>query len=366
MLPRFKYMLSYTPLSDRESQAMRGVAMVCIMLHNILYKLLKVSVNEFYFEYNRVELFTNSIEAHPQYVAADALSFLGWYGVAVFMFLSGYGLVRKYEYTDRPLPIVPFVANRWLKLFKMIILPMIIFIGVRWGFESISYLLHDIACPQLTLLGNILTPYPHMLSIYWFFGITFQLYIFYRLLVYRCSTTWIVLLNVLGFVLFTWVWLYEDLQTLAVVRLNCVGWILPLTLGVLFARYDFSYIFSKRWVMIAVVLLSGVVLTAMNYNPYVWYFSPIVAIIASLFLAKLWQWQWWKVGILSSSIFVIHPIVRYLIIMNPKVLDFFGYNPASPHTINSIVITAIYAVIVFCVAMLYKRLYDYLFERKVR
>ena len=74
---------------------MRGVAILCIMFHNFLHLTLPTIENEFSFSELRTDTFVSSLSAQPAWALADVMSFLGWYGVAVFIFLSGYGLVRK-------------------------------------------------------------------------------------------------------------------------------------------------------------------------------------------------------------------------------------------------------------------------------
>ena len=84
-------------LTRRECSAMRGIAILAIMLHNYCHFIGRiVKENEYqYLEQNNTRLWqvlTNPDELLPVHL----LSYFGHYGVPVFLFLSGFGLVMKY------------------------------------------------------------------------------------------------------------------------------------------------------------------------------------------------------------------------------------------------------------------------------
>ena len=91
-------------LTKAECSAMRGIAILAIMLHNFCHFNGKiVQENEYQFiDFNNDRLWqvlSNPTELLPVHL----LSYFGHYGVPVFLFLSGFGLVRKYE-TSPSLP----------------------------------------------------------------------------------------------------------------------------------------------------------------------------------------------------------------------------------------------------------------------
>ena len=350
-----------TPISGSESQAMRGVAILCIMLHNFLHLTLPTVENEFSFSHSRVEVFINSISQSPTWALADAMSFLGWYGVAVFIFLSGYGLVRKYEKENTELPIWPFIKNRWLKLVKLMLIPMLIF-AIVWSLIKGKVFPIELLLQQLALIGNIAFPQSITPGVYWFFGLIFQLYIVYRLFIYRRSNYLILSANVIALVVYIVMDMFCNDATIAATRHNCIGWILPFSLGAVFARYDFSTLFARKWILLLVVITSGAALTLMNYNATLLYFSPIVAIIASISLAKLWRGGVW-LGALSSFLFTMHPIVRY-IVLTDGIKSIFGFNGNMPYSLNIFPLLTIYVALSIATAMLYKYLYTRLLDHK--
>lgn len=351
-----------TPISGDESQSMRGIAILCIMFHNFLHLILPTVENEFSYDATRIEAFTHSLAQQPAWAMADIMSFLGWYGVAVFIFLSGYGLVRKFECGQQgKLNTWQFIKNRWVKVFKLMLIPMLIFAAVWSLFNGKLFYIEKLLM-QLALIGNIGFPTTIQPGVYWFFGLIFELYIFYRLCIYRRSMTWIIATNIIAFAIFVGLWLFSNVDVMSAVRHNFIGWVLPFTLGAVCARYDISRLFQNRWINIAIVASSGIVLTLMNYNPYLWYISPVVAIIAAIALVKLWRGGQW-LGVISSSLFAIHPIVRYIAIQ-PQVKSLFGINDSNPYSIEIIPLLAIFIALSILLATLYTHLHRKLFARK--
>ncbi len=81
-----------------ESSALRGVAILGIILHNYCHWLPNtVKENEYTFSGENVRQFIGCFLSFDQFLFIQILSFLGHYGVPVFLFVSGYGLARKYE-----------------------------------------------------------------------------------------------------------------------------------------------------------------------------------------------------------------------------------------------------------------------------
>jgi len=85
-------------LSRQTCNALRGLAIIGIFLHNYCHWLGPiVKENEYqYFQHN-VDWLTQVMGNPDLNLPIHLLSFFGHYGVPVFLFLSAYGLVMKYE-----------------------------------------------------------------------------------------------------------------------------------------------------------------------------------------------------------------------------------------------------------------------------
>ena len=88
-------------ISKLESQALRGIAILGIILHNYCHFLGQaVKENEYKFDATRPVQFWDKLVSLDSDLFIHIFSFLGHYGVPIFLFISGYGLVKKYERGD--------------------------------------------------------------------------------------------------------------------------------------------------------------------------------------------------------------------------------------------------------------------------
>ncbi len=317
-------------LSRNECSAMRGIAILAIMLHNYCHFIGKiVKENEYQFHgYNNDNLWY--VMTHPdEFLPLHLLSYFGHYGVPVFLFLSGFGLVRKYESSTDSHKALPFVRYHYLKLFRMLIVGFVFFTMVdmvtpgRFPFHWYNVL------AQLLMYINVL-PEPEKIiwpGIYWFFGLMMELYIVYRLFLYRQKNVYVVLLIVGCWLL--QVFCDPDGETLNRLRYNCIGGMLPFGLGIILARVyseesggllrvKSHFTRSKVGVWFLLLILSVVLTFLMCFNFQAWLWIPVFIILGTIALVKLMPESVLKVfvwfGAISAAMFVTHPIVRKIFI----------------------------------------------------
>ena len=227
---------------------MRGIAILAIMLHNYCHYVKGiVKENEYQFFDKRIDGLWEALIHPDEFLPMHLLSFFGHYGVPVFLFLSGYGLVRKYENESRgqshdsgenratsPLDSFSFLRYHYLKLLRMLIVGFVLFIMVDAVTPGRFPFHWDNVIAQLLMYINVL-PEPDKIiwpGIYWFFGLMMQLYIVYRLLLYRRSSWYVVTLIAVCWLL--QVFCDPDGDTLNRLRYNFIGGMLPFGLGVVF------------------------------------------------------------------------------------------------------------------------------------
>lgn len=309
-------------LSRSECSAMRGIAIMAIMLHNYCHFIGRiVKENEYlYLERNNERLW-HVLSNPDELLPVHLLSYFGHYGVPVFLFLSGFGLVLKYEGKCSDDASAPrFLRYHYLKLLRMLIVGFTLFLMVdavtpgRFAFHWGNVL------AQLLMYINVL-PEPDKIiwpGIYWFFGLMIELYIVYRLLLWRRSS-WIVA----GLVVVCWLlqaYCYPEGETLNRLRYNFIGGMLPFGAGILFARYASQWGFwpSSRWLwgVIAVVSVGLTLLMSFSFQSWLW--IPLVVVIGTMAWVKLMPVCVQKVfvwlGAISAAMFVAHPIARKLFI----------------------------------------------------
>ena len=292
------------------------------MLHNYCHFLgFAVKENEYTFTAAKPQMLWDRLTALDHNLLIHLLSFFGHYGVPVFLFISGFGLVCKYEHsTPQRVRAVPFVAYHYMKLLRLMFLGYVAFAVVSYlhphGYHG--YTAGRVAA-QLLMYINILPDPDHIIKPgpYWFFGLMLQLYIVYRLLIYRQKTS-----NVLALIAICWVaqamFTPESDpggETLNRIRYNFVGGMLPFGAGVLYARHG-RELSTRAYLAVAVV--SAVAVFAGSYAFQSWLWVPLFVVTGAVATIRLVPEKALKplvwFGAISSALFVVHPITREIII----------------------------------------------------
>lgn len=340
-------MMNNTILSKAECAALRGLAILGIVLHNYCHWLgMAVKENEYQFHRNNCDGLLQAV-LHPDVnLPIHLLSFFGHYGVPVFLFLSGFGLVLKYEKKNSPQEsggggsVLSFLRTHFFKLFRMMIVGFVAFtlLDAFTPGRHHYQLLHVVA--QLGMFNNLL-PTPDKViwpGPYWFFGLMMQLYIVYRLVIYRRHWGVVVGLMVVC-------WLLQAFceptgEMLNRLRYNFVGGMLPFGLGVLMARFqpqimrrisplDNSQAAASNHVRYGLLLLIATALVfLLSFNYQTWYWVPVFVILASMALVKVLpaginralEWT----GAVSAAMFVCHPITRKIFIAPYRTTDLYA------------------------------------------
>lgn len=316
-------------LTRDECSAMRGIAILAIMLHNYCHFIGRiVQENEYQFFASNNDKLWQVLSNPDALLPVHLLSYFGHYGVPVFLFLSGYGLVMKYEksLTPNPSPIgeggygvFRFVRYHYLKLLRMLIVGFTLFLCVDAVTPGRFQFHWDNVIAQLLMYINVL-PTPDKIiwpGIYWFFGLMIELYIVYRLLLYR-QKSWIVI------ALIAVCWLLQvfcdpEGETLNRLRYNFIGGMLPFGVGILAGRYvEHLNIHLSRWAWGAILLGTTILIVIMGFHYQSWLWIPLLIIVGTIALVKVLPQQllalvtWF--GTISAAMFVVHPIARKLFI----------------------------------------------------
>lgn len=339
---------------------MRGLAITFIALHNFCHSIgASIQENESSFAKENVNDFFNQLGNFSNEWIYNLFSFLGWYGVPVFVFLTAFGLTKKYECNSSAhLKKGAFLYNNWLKLFTLF-LPAAIFLilhlCVTSAVEKSAFPTEGIlrVVFMMTFLNDpvfpLLPPYP---VIYWYLGLTLEFYFLYAFIVYKKPLKNLLILTaaaiLLQYAFLPGEWNGFKIGYLRWLRMNIIGWMVPFSFGIIFAR--------KREINtiagIAAIIMSLVLFFPTMWNPVSWQISLICAVIITILLSIIsnkipyWRNMWVLIGKLSPFIFVAHPLVRLFILY---------YLPPIDYPKASYIILYLFAVIV-C-AILYKQIW---------
>ena len=309
-------------LSRAECNVMRGFAITLIVIDNFTHLIKGVFLdNEYSYHWSCVLGFLNNLANPDKILPFNLLSFYCPYGVMLFIFLSGYGLVLKYEKGNgQNVTHKDFIVSHYNKMFSMQVKGMaLVLLFLSLHNAAYMYPSKDLLL-QMLLVGNL---NPHQ-SIepgpYWFFGMIVEMYIIYRLLIYKRKDSVMLALVVLSIVAMALVdpkgWKIQYM------RINCFLAILPFCLGVFAARHlDFkSWSVNRLWPCVGWFVLTFILLTACKFNFYSWLIMPIFVVTTAVTFVKLlcrWNlsnsiFSW--LGAMSGVLFVVHPAVREVLI----------------------------------------------------
>ena len=276
-------------LTRTECSAMRGLAIIGIFLHNYCHWLgFAVKENEYTFTMSKASNLMQALAQPDLNLPIHLVSFFGHYGVPVFLFLSAYGLVMKYEKRGALSPkqtnVVPFLKHHYVKLFKMMIVGFVAFTmvdAITPG--SHKYHVMDIL-GQMFMFNNMMPDPDHVIwpGPYWFFGLMMQLYIVYRLLLWRKGDV-----NALLLIAVCWAmqaFCDPEGDTLNRVRYNFMGGVLPFCAGLLYARHGKKLTHGVRMTL---MVISVVAVFFFSFNFQTWLWAPLFVCTASIGIVKL-------------------------------------------------------------------------------
>lgn len=229
----------------------------------------------------------------------------------------------------------------------------------RWG----SLVKHILSLSMLQNFGYpVLKITP---AVYWYFSLTFQLYIVFLLLRNHLQTLSLLLLSIVFFIASVCLDNTDYTGVISIYRHCFPGWFPLFAVGVFFAKQIIAgrlpkIPHSNAILEFLLTILLLVLIVLMNISYASWIFVPFMAlvmffimtklILRSDSLTKLFRW----IGIYSACIFVCHPIARMLI---------FTFNLHRFGLLHSLII---YISMSMILAFYYQKLYISLKTKYIR
>ena len=308
---------------------MKGIAILGIMLHNYCHWLKDIiRENEYTWQQWKCDKLLAVLQQPDEFLPMHLVSFFGHYGVPVFLFLSGFGLVMKYEKLQAKVSVWRFCRYNYLKLFRIFIVGFVFFTML----DAFTPGMHRYEASEvLAMLGMYANFFEHPSEVvwpgpYWYFSVTLQLYILYRLVFYQWRHWGVVVV----LIVICWLWqlsCHDDMETLERLRYNLVGGMLPFGMGVLLARFEpllMKHVkVTSGWRLMMGYLLMLILMvvfifffSVMSFDKWLW--IPALIVVGTIALVKLIPRQvmpyvlW--LGSISAAIFVAHPLVRKIFV----------------------------------------------------
>lgn len=269
----------------KNTAILKGLGILLIITHNYMHWLPQcVDENEYTFCGARVMQLCQYISQGGPHVLLNIISHYGHYGVAIFLFLSGYGLVKKYEQGNSGDGDSwwRFLWRHALKLWKLMVPAVALFVILQmatgtWN-RPYSRLL-----PVLGFYSNLQPHRDLLLGPWWWFGLMMQFYILWRLILYRRGK-WVLytLMSLCLIVQIGCAWIERGVldrtDTLTCyLHYNFPPSMLAFGLGVAHARYCLEWL--RRWWS---PLVGAFMVILGSFNAGIWCIAPVGAIMVAL------------------------------------------------------------------------------------
>ena len=325
-------------LTREQCNGLKGYAILLIMIHNYVDHIMGMGCNEMAYSQEATTDFITMVTTQPS--IWHFFSFTGWIGVALFLFVSGYGLARKYG--DGDIDKTSFIRRHVIKLWVLLAPVYILYVAVQYYWCSEPHNWQSIIA-QLTFTTNILSYGDNGFviepGVYWFFGAILQFYLLFLFI--RKWSAGKLMIALAGALALNYAFLYLTTDdTMWWFRQNCIGWCTPFLLGMIAAKS--LYTPSKSWLWVLLPTSLAALYLCMTIKAFI----PFTELCTVLFFGSLVLLMNLKpinvFGMISASIFVIHPFIRMIL-----------YQALGNSTLSISAMVAIYFVIVLAFSLLH-------------
>lgn len=251
--------MTITSLNKNDTSVLKGIAILCILAHNFLHWIdpLNCQENEFGFIQENVYHFLHSLCDYPMEFVNILMSYLGHYGVQIFIFISGYGLAHSYLKSSQRYG--SYLYDRFRKLYPLLIVGFLflffgtIIMSYRWltleEWKSMGY--------KFLLIHTLVPGEGESVSgPWWFFGLIAQLYLLFPLIfkvIQRFSVKGFVGICLFSYTIL-YLFLYTDIAPDAFfIMENFPGHLVEFSLGVLFALGVVKRV-HPLWLLLATII----------------------------------------------------------------------------------------------------------------
>lgn len=305
-----------TILTRQDTQRLRGLAIFLILVHNFCHIIPGfIPENEHLWSIEPILQYGQYVLHGGPHLILNLFSHFGFYGIAVFIFLSGYGLASKYDKVAR-LSFVAYLVKHARKLWRLLFVGILIYyIAFRFlGGAAPSW---DQIIKQALFLTTLLPVRPLIFGPWWWLSLIMQFYVVYYFFYHNRSLrsigvfTFFCLLLQFGVIFYCRHNLADEQSLLVYLYYNFPTLALPFSMGVYASRCGAPWLHSP-WLFLASLVL--VVLG--SFNVLMWSLGSVFACIALVQMGQFFGQvkglgiilSW--LGKVSAWAFVVHPIVR--------------------------------------------------------
>lgn len=183
-----RWVQTYKHLSIADTNILKGFAILLIGFHNFFNNIEFFSgfgINEFYFAKGQLHAWLAYLSYNPFEWFVGLLTFMGHYGVSAFVLISGYGLAMGFK--NKTIRLSQFYLSRLKKIYPTFFLGVVIAVIIALLFHR--YTTQSELWESVFWKLSLLSPFNSkmLFALYgpwWFFGLIFQLYALFPLLLF--------------------------------------------------------------------------------------------------------------------------------------------------------------------------------------
>ena len=298
----------------------KGVGILLIVLHNYFHNLPPlIGENEFVFHLAATDRFIAAMSDSPTEWVRAVFSYLGHYGVQLFIFLSAYGLTKRYASTS--LSYKQFLRTRFAKVYLSFVICVAVYVvlgllkSAYLPYEKVLY--WDSLLWKLLLISNVIPGQALMpVGPWWFMPFILQFYLVYPLLLMASLRFGVMFLLMLALASLAFEWAYHTVLVRQGFNINFmfVGHLPVLCAGIYFALKPHSRIPYGASAVALPIFIWGC------YNSSVWLVADLSMTIMLLVLLD-WYFRRLSVtglayrvtaffGLISFHLFMVNGFLR--------------------------------------------------------
>lgn len=338
----------WSPISKNEASLLRALAILAIIFHNYLHHVcILPGENEFGYSAGPFQALADGLRSTPWDFFRLLSSYFGHYGVQVFFFLSGYGLVAKYG--DTPPAWWSFQKSRWAKLYPAIIaaaLGFLLYESIRIGWTEVIHADGANLIRQMLGISNFLPDnIYHPIGPWWFIGVILQFYLLLPLILQWTKKSGNKPLYILMAFSLLAEWLLGPLLSRYFdfnINHSVFGHLDVCALGMLFARKKDFRIPSFA------IALAGLLFVAGNLNAVLWVTTGLSVIFIALPLLRVATGLVSRFQLLNTALLFTGQLSMYMFLCNGYLRQpLIREAQASPHWWTSLWTSLLFLTIVY-------------------
>lgn len=284
-------------LSKDDSQKLKAISILFIVLHNFLHLTNGIGENEFKLNPERIFNLSSKISNSPIGVINYILSYFGWYFIVIFIFITAYGFLLKLKNNESGLELIIKQAMKTV---------ILLFIGGIALFFLTSLKINDILfiiIRKMVSLDNFSYDKVYAgIGSWWYFGLFFQLCITIPIIYILSKKINIFILYIISYIIIIYIYLRHPTISLFATSIGHIPEII----------FSIQAIKGKASLNKSLLLLSFGMFIASNFTNVLFPFTYLSFLYIALYLYK-------KISInisLDNFLLFIGTISPFIFILN--------------------------------------------------